>query len=285
MLDQITPIILTYNEAPNIGRMLERLGWARDIVVVDSFSNDETLEIVSSFPNASVYQRAFDSFAAQWAFALNQTGIKTEWVLGIDADFVLSEELIAELKGLRPPQGTDAYRAALRFYLGGKQLRFSLLPPLTVLYRHRGTTFSEDGHAYRVNVQGNVGALSGTIVHDDRKPLRHWLNAQQGYAQLEADKLRSARVNSLNLADRIRRLRIVAPVAIFCYCLMKGGILDGWAGLYYAMQRSFAELLLSLYLLEEDLQITAREQRGSIGVERSKPAALKVPGESVDAAG
>ena len=49
MLDQITPLILTYNEAPNIGRTLAALAWARDIVVVDSFSDDETLEIASSF--------------------------------------------------------------------------------------------------------------------------------------------------------------------------------------------------------------------------------------------
>lgn len=45
MMEQITPLILTCNEAPNIGRTLERLTWARDIVVVDSFSNDETVEI------------------------------------------------------------------------------------------------------------------------------------------------------------------------------------------------------------------------------------------------
>lgn len=47
LFDQITPVILTYNEAPNIERALEQLRWARDIVVVDSFSNDATLESIS----------------------------------------------------------------------------------------------------------------------------------------------------------------------------------------------------------------------------------------------
>src|SRR5436853_1091677 len=97
MLDSITPLILTFNEAPNIGRTLERLRWARDIVVVDSFSDDETLEIVSSFSQARVFQRPFDNFAAQWNFALKETGIATEWVLGLDADFVLTQESIEEL--------------------------------------------------------------------------------------------------------------------------------------------------------------------------------------------
>src|SRR5260221_13295920 len=100
MLDQITPIILTYNEAPNIGRTLERVAWARDIVVVDSFSDDETLEIVSSFSQARVFQRRFDNFAAQWNFALKETGIATERVLVMDADFVLTPALIVELGSL-----------------------------------------------------------------------------------------------------------------------------------------------------------------------------------------
>ena len=80
MLDQITPLILTYNEAPNIGRTLESLSWASDIVVVDSFSDDETLEIAASFPQVRIFQRAFDSHRNQWEFGLRETEIKTPWV-------------------------------------------------------------------------------------------------------------------------------------------------------------------------------------------------------------
>src|SRR5436853_6996478 len=90
MLDSITPLILTYNEAPNIGRTLEQLRWARDIVVVDSFSDDDTLEIISRFPQARVYQRKFDSHDRQWNYGLRETSITTEWVMALDADFVLS---------------------------------------------------------------------------------------------------------------------------------------------------------------------------------------------------
>ena len=75
MLDQITPVILTYNEAPNIGRTLERLAWAREIVVVDSFSDDETLAIVDRTPQARLLQREFDCLANQWNFALNEARI------------------------------------------------------------------------------------------------------------------------------------------------------------------------------------------------------------------
>lgn len=255
MLNQITPVILTYNEAPNIGRTLERLAWARDIVVVDSFSDDETLEIVSSFSQARFYQRPFDNFAAQWDFALKETGVATEWVLGLDADFVLTPESIDELKSLQPPQNTHGYRAPITYCIEGKPLRFSLLPPLIVLYRRNVASYSADAHTYRVELQGDVGMLRAPILHDDRKSLRRWFQSQQQYMELEAGKLLTAPPDKLNFADRIRRLRMVAPLAVFVYCLMKGGVWDGWAGLYYAMQRSVAELLLSLYLLEHDLRL------------------------------
>ena len=101
MLDRITPLILTFNGVPNIARTLEQLRWARDIVVIDSFSDDETLEIVSRYPQARVLQRKFDSFAAQCNFGLRETGIESEWVLSLDADYVLTPELIEELASLR----------------------------------------------------------------------------------------------------------------------------------------------------------------------------------------
>src|SRR5215204_1989322 len=100
MLEQITPVILTRNEAPNIGRTLEQLCWAGDIVVVDSFSDDGTLEIVSGFPQVRVSQRMFDSHAEQWNFALRETGISSEWVLALDADYMLTPAFVEELKGL-----------------------------------------------------------------------------------------------------------------------------------------------------------------------------------------
>ena len=59
--------------------------------------------------------------------------------------------------------------------------------------------------------------------------------------------------SDLSGADRIRRMRVIAPVAVLFYCLIvSGGVLDGWAGFYYAFQRMLAELLLSLYLIEHD---------------------------------
>ena len=257
MLDQITPLILTYNEAPNIGRTLEQLRWARDIVVVDSFSDDETLEIVSSVPQARVFRRKFDSFARQCNFGLTETGINSEWVLSLDADYILTPELIEEMAELKPESNVFGYRSRFVYCIYGRRLRSGVYPPVTVLFRHAKGSYREDGHAHRAVVQGEIRDLHAPILHDDRKPLSRWFQAQLRYTELEAKKLLTSDPGALAWTDRVRCWRVVAPVATLFYCLIiRAGVLDGWAGFYYAFQRMLAELMLSLYLIGHDLRIS-----------------------------
>lgn len=251
MLDAITPLILTFNEAPNIRRTLARLDWAREIVVVDSGSTDATRGILAAHPRVRVFERPFTTHAEQWSFGLHQTAIRTEWVLALDADYILSQTLIDELAALRPAPNVDGYRAAFTYCVEGRPLRGTAYPPVTVLYRKSAARYVQDGHTQRVQVPGLVEDLRADILHDDRKPLAQWLTAQARYMRLEADKLRAANVAELGWADRVRKLVVVAPFAMLVYCLiLRGGILDGRAGLFYALQRAVAEGILSLYLLQ-----------------------------------
>jgi glycosyltransferase involved in cell wall biosynthesis len=246
MLNQITPLILTYNEAPNIARSLASVSWAKDIVVVDSFSDDNTLEIAKSFPGVRVFQRRFDSHRNQWEFGLKETGIATEWVLALDADYIVSQELSEELKNLKPDEQAFGYRVNFVYCINGKKLHSGIYPPVTVLYRRKAASYIQDGHTQRVALEGPIESLRGPMFHDDRKSLKTWFNAQARYTALEAQKLRTAQRDELNFPDRLRRWRVVMPPAMFVYCLIiRGGIFDGRAGFYYAFQRAMAELMLS----------------------------------------
>ena len=254
MLDQITPLILTLNESANISRTLSRLGWAREVVVVDSFSTDDTLAKVAAFPNARVVQRAFDYHAAQWNFGLLETGITTPWVLALDADFMLTDAARDEIAALRPEADTGGYEAGFRYCIEGRALRGAAYPPVTVLYRREGARYEQDGHTQRIGHRGSRRRLAQPLLHDDRKNLGQWIAAQSRYMRLEAEKLLGQR-DALGWADRLRRTRVLGPPAMLCYCLIiRGGILEGRAGWYYAFQRTAAEMLLSLYLLEHDLK-------------------------------
>lgn len=249
MLNKITPLILTYNEAPNIGRTLEKLNWASRIVVIDSFSDDETLEILSQYPQIEVYQRKFDHFAGQCNYGLEQ--IQTEWVLSLDADYVLTDRLIGEIDKLQSDTIINGYSARFKYCVFGKPLRGTILPPRQILYRKDRAQYIEDGHAHRVEVSGKQEYLSEYINHDDRKSLSRWLWAQDRYMKIESKKLLTTPNSKLGLGDRLRKLKVIAPIVIFFYCLiLKGGVLDGWAGWYYAWQRVLAEVLLAIRLID-----------------------------------
>jgi hypothetical protein len=257
VLDRITPLIITYNELPNVERCLERLSWASRIVVVDSHSDDGTVAAVVRHPAVTVHQRPFDSFAEQCNFGLDR--VETEWVLSLDADY-LCNGLDGEIECLVPEAKVSGYAAAFRYCIGGRPLRGTLYPPRVVLFRTKGARYFQDGHAHRLALDGEVRRLASRIDHDDRKPLSAWLRAQQRYAWAEADKLTASPRAQLGKTDRLRRIPFVVPMLTPVFCLVfKGLALDGLPGLYYTGQRTYAELLLSLRLVE--LRLAARRAR------------------------
>ena len=249
ILEDITPLILTYNEAPNIKRTLDQLTWAKRIVVIDSYSTDDTLDILKSYPQVEVLQRKFDTHARQWNYGLEQ--IKTEWVLSLDADYVLTDELVEEIKHIPNDIATDGYFIPFKFCIFGKPLRGSILPPRQAFFRKEKAIYIDDGHTQLLEVKGNSDYLKHYILHDDRKPFSRWLWAQDRYMIIEAKKLTETPFQQLSLGDKIRKQGVIAPFIVLFYCLiLKGGILDGWIGWYYAFQRMLAEIILSLKLME-----------------------------------
>lgn len=249
MLEQITPLILTYNESPNINRTLAKLTWAKRIVIIDSFSDDGTLEIISQYLQVEIFQRKFDTHAMQWNFGLEK--IKTEWVLSLDADYTLSDQLILELEKLQPPLQVDGYFVGFKYCVFGKPLRGTILPPRQLLFRHANASYTDDGHTQLLKVKNQSRHLSSFIYHDDHKSLSRWLWAQHRYHEIEANKLINSQWNELSIADKVRTLKIISPFAVLIYCLIiKGGILDGLYGWYYAFQRVLAEIDISLRLIE-----------------------------------
>ena len=248
-LDDVTPLILTFNEAPNLARTLSKLTWAREILVVDSYSTDETVELARQVPQVRVLQRQFDRHADQWNYGLAE--VRTEWVLTLDADYLLSDEFVRALQEWKSEDGVVAYIARIRYCIAGKPLRATLYPPRPVLFRPACCRYEQDGHTQELAITGRTAHLRGAILHDDRKPVSLFLRAQDRYARLEAAKLVEARPEELGMQDRIRQQIVIAPFLVFFYTLLgKGLILDGWRGWFYVLQRTLAELVLSLYLIE-----------------------------------
>jgi hypothetical protein len=252
LLESTTPVILTFNEGPNIERTLSALDWASDIVVVDSGSTDETLEILARHENVRTFHRKFDTHCHQWRFALNNTGIKSDWVLRLDADYLMTDELAMEIATLSHDEPCAACEIAFGYAIFGYRLRGSLYPSNTILFRRSRISVYDKGHTEGWSVEGPILKLKSLIIHDDWKSMRHWTAAQASYMSRELPYLKASR---FSLKNWVRRHPPLMPFSIFLYCLFgKGLILDGRAGLFYSLQRMLAETALSLMLLEERLK-------------------------------
>lgn len=251
-LADLTPCILTYNEEPNIARCLARLGWASQILVVDSGSIDRTLELIAACPQARVAQRPFDSHTRQANFALSL--ITTPWVLSLDADYILTPAFEQMLRAGEWDEECACY-APFRLCVRGRPLRASLYPPRAVLYAREGAVYEQDGHTQRLVLAGRRPVfLPEPLLHDDRKSFSRWRENQRKYALLEVEKLRHADPAGLGWPDKLRRTGWAAPLIIVPYILfVRGLVLDGWRGVLYALERGYVEFILAFYLWRRTL--------------------------------
>ena len=248
----IAALIITYNEEANLYRTLSSISWIPDVLVIDSGSSDQTLNIISQFKNTRIIHRSFDSFARQCNFGLDK--LSSDWVLSLDADYVLSTQLADELCALLSDSHStsasfDAYRIGFNYCINGKPIRSGLLPPRICFYKRREAQYIDVGHGHRVIINGRIGRLKNKIFHDDRKSFSKWLENQKRYQRIEAAMLKVKSPRRLPIQDLIRKYTFMAPFSAFFMCLfLRGGIFDGREGVIYAFHRLIAESLLYLYM-------------------------------------
>ena len=222
MYNSIAAIILTLNEAPNIERVLSRLCNIQEVYVIDSGSTDDTDLICARFPNVKFIVNPFISHDAQWRFAIACMQANAlaagrpskEWVLTLDADYVLSEHLMQEIKVLTPPETVSGYACAFQFWIDAGPVPASLYPPRTVLFRPTHAHYYMRGHTQLLKLNGTLSVLKGLIYHDDRKSWSRFLSNQRKYAVLEATHLRRSAWAELRIQDKVRLTGLIAPLLV-----------------------------------------------------------------------
>ena len=223
---------------------------------MDTGSTDNTLAILARLRSVEVFHRQFDTHADQWNFGLGQ--IETDWVLSLDADYVLTDELVDELSRIPLDGEMAGYEASFVYCVYGRPLRASLYPPRVIVFRRDRSTYCNAGHTQRLRVDGPVGQLTAKTHHDDRKPLSRWLSSQQNYARKEADFLLTLPKGGAKFSQRLRLLGFVAPFLIFFYTLIvKRCLLDGWPGWLYVLQRTLAEIMIAVEIVDRRLRSRA----------------------------
>jgi glycosyltransferase involved in cell wall biosynthesis len=272
----ISIVILTHNEETNIKRCLDSVSWSDDILVVDSFSEDRTVEI-SKRQGARVIQRVFEDFSSQRNFASEQGNLKYEWVLHLDADEIVTPELRTELSGAVFGD-KDAYRVSSKLIFCGKFLRHAgLFPWYQVRFgRKQALRFKQVGHGQRETLEpSRIGTLKSSLLHFNfSKGLLDWIERHNRYSTAEAHQNVYGNAdddvpifNLLSIAtDRrrraakkiFRRLPCRATIRFIYMYLFRGGILDGKLGLTYCRLLAWYEWLI--VLKEREIRARVREQ-------------------------
>jgi len=293
----LTVVILTLNEERNIARAIRSVAdWAREVWVVDSFSRDATLEICASFPGVRVAQHAFSNYGAQWNWALENLPIRTEWVMKLDADEAVTEELRSEIQQSLANASPDVVAFALwrKFIFLGRWLRHTVGKCYQVrLWRRSRARFEDREVNEHLLVEGRVMRLRAPLLHEDKKGISAWMWRHNRYSTMEAreqvrgaaDRPRPGGESSVALRrflkDKLWPFVPCKPTVHFLHLFVfRLGFLDGRAGWTYARLRSFYYYLIEVK--KREYALTGEVSSADIV---SPQQARRLPGPTASLAG
>lgn len=253
-IKNISVIVLTKNEEAGLGNTLEKLRDFDDVIVIDSQSDDRTVEIAEQH-GARVVTFVWDGqYPKKKQWGLEHADAANQWVLLLDADEFPSPNLVRELAALDGRIGQSecgAYDINLLYRFGGRYLRYGHVVTKRSLLHTGRAVFpviddlgapgirEVEGH-YQPETASLIGRLKSRIVHDDRDPVTSWFARHNRYSDWEAylrtnEKLREEVASKRTAKGRLFDAVPFKPALFFAYAyLARAGFLDGRAGFDYA---------------------------------------------------
>ncbi len=262
-MNMISVLILTKNEQQDLPGCLASVQWSDDIHVLDSQSDDTTVDIAGQ-ARAKVTVRPFDGYASQRNAGLNLS-FKHAWVLVLDADERIPTALAEEMARyvINAPSNVGAARMQRRDIWWGRWLKHAQISPYYVRLMRVGRTHYEREINEVLVVDGDIHELSESFDHYPfSKGLAHWISKHNVYSSMEADVISNGAVQHSSLRTALlgqdfneRRLHQKAifyglparPLVKLLYMLIvRRAFLDGWAGIRYAVLQSIYEYFIVL---------------------------------------
>jgi glycosyltransferase involved in cell wall biosynthesis len=244
-MPRVSVIVIALNQEDNIIPCLKTVGWADEIVLVDSGSQDRTLELAKEFTDR-IFTIHWPGFGAAKNFALDQA--RGDWVFSLDTDErvseVLRDEIVAAVGGKTPYAG---YRLPRKNYFGGRWIRrLGWYPDYTLrLFRKDSGRFRERAVHEEVVVDGPVGFLHTPLDHYSYTNVSDYLARQDRYARLAAQEMlhegRRPRAGELFWRPASHFLKLY---------LLRLGFLEGRLGYTLALLGSLYNFLKYYYLRE-----------------------------------
>jgi len=270
----LTVIVLTYDEADNIAGCLQSVDWADDVIVLDSGSDDGTLDAARRVrPDIRTFDHPFRDFGDQRNWALDNTDPKYEWILFLDADERCTSDCAAAIRdALQSTDNAVGFYLTYRNYFLDRWIKHSTLYPSWQLrlLKRGAVRFQKEGHGQREVTNGPLQYLHEPYDHYGfSKGVTHWIDRHNRYSSEEMTLIRRLRDEPLDLVDLVRggavlrrrclkRLRArlgCRPTVRFLYAyVFRGGFLDGRAGLVYCLLRVAHDIHVEAKLVEAQLR-------------------------------
>ena len=244
----ISIIMISLNEGHNLNEVLDNLeGWADEVFLLDSYSYDETIDIALN-RGINVYQRRFKSFGDQWNFAVNKLPVTNNWVMKIDPDERISDELKKNIEKEIKRDDIEGINFQRRLWFMGKPL--NVKQNILRIWRHGKCSFTDVLVNEHPIVEGKQTFIKGDLEHFDSPNLHHWQDKQNNYSTSESlSRFNNTELgvkpnlfgNSLEKRMWLKSIFIHIPLRhmiYFLYCyLFLGGIFSGKAGLIWSSLR------------------------------------------------
>ena len=224
MRKKLSVTIITLNEEENIKRCIDSIKEIADeIIVVDSGSKDNTLEIVKEL-GAETYLREFSNYADQKNFAAEKAS--GEWIYSIDADERNTRELNNEIHTAISSSDLGGYLIPRRNIIFGKEIKHTRWSPDKHIWLWKKDKGKWKGEIHEeVEVQGEVGELENAKIHYQYETVSDFMNMINNYTELEAEK-------KIKEGQSFSMFRMIfdAKLSFFRRFIYKRGLLDGWRG-------------------------------------------------------
>jgi glycosyltransferase involved in cell wall biosynthesis len=278
----LTAIVLTHNEAGNIGPCLEDLNWVDEVIVVDSYSQDRTLELAQETrPDVRIFQNPFEDFGQQRNWALDETHPRHDWILFFDADERCPEGFQeAVTSTVRNPRGKVGFYLCYRnFFLGTWLKRTTFFPSWQLRLLRRGEVrYTKMGHGQMEVTDGPLDYINEPYDHFGfSKGISQWIARHNAYSTEEVELIQQQQREPLALrelwsTDPVVRRRCLKRLAarnplrpwmrfVYAY-FVQLGFLDGRAGLLYCLLRLSHDLQIAVKLAEAEHLQRVEERNG-----------------------
>lgn len=248
MNNKISVFIITYNEEKIIESCLKKLFWADEIIVVDSGSTDNTVTICESY-GVKLFSNPFENYGKQKQFALNLT--QNDWVLSLDADEILTEELIKEIQNIKFDSDTNGYLIPRTHVFLNKIFRFGSenKKPILRLFNKTKGQFVENKVHETIAVKGKLGRMKNEMLHYTSFDLASAAQKQLKYSLLSGEFL----------FDKNKKVSIFKLIFKFPFELMRVyffqlNILNGYQGFVWSMLAAYNSFIKYTQLYDLNLK-------------------------------